>query len=291
MPALFLEKAHKLQGRTTWKNFDVSIENKPGSVRKGVDPDGSPWRTKMRHAYGYLRKTLGVDGDGLDCYMGPDPKARFVYIITTNNPETGKVDEQKIFLDFSTKKDALKSFNVHFDEPEKFFRSIVAVPVAKFVKKAKSTFDNPRLLRAAVSWALFEDGVRRFREATKKPKIYYARSTGRYATPAEAADLRYLAKRFPDHEIVAPMSKDHASKGMEHFFRQVDEADMVVVRPRAKQNITHGVFSELRHAEHQGIPIFHLRNRRLSRVKASTTKFGTGNHRGNFARVILDRGQ
>lgn len=36
---------HKLQGRTKLYGMDISIENKKGSYRSGVDSDGHKWRT------------------------------------------------------------------------------------------------------------------------------------------------------------------------------------------------------------------------------------------------------
>lgn len=64
---------HKLQGRTKLYGMDISIENKKGSYRSGVDSDGHKWRTYMNYDYGYIRGTVGVDKDHLDC-VSPDTK-------------------------------------------------------------------------------------------------------------------------------------------------------------------------------------------------------------------------
>ena len=37
---------YKLDGRTEFRGLQISIENKKGSVRKGVDKDGTPWEQK-----------------------------------------------------------------------------------------------------------------------------------------------------------------------------------------------------------------------------------------------------
>ena len=55
-----------------WRGMTISVENEAGSVRSGTDPNGKPWRVKMRHTYGYLNRTEGVDGDHVDVYLGPD---------------------------------------------------------------------------------------------------------------------------------------------------------------------------------------------------------------------------
>lgn len=64
---------HKLQGRTRLYGMDISIENKKGSYRSGTDKDGHKWRTYMNYDYGYIRGTVGVDKDHLDC-VSPDTK-------------------------------------------------------------------------------------------------------------------------------------------------------------------------------------------------------------------------
>ena len=64
---------HKLQGRTKLYGMDISIENKKGSYRSGVDKDGHKWRTYMNYDYGYIRGTVGVDKDHLDC-VSPETK-------------------------------------------------------------------------------------------------------------------------------------------------------------------------------------------------------------------------
>ena len=64
---------HKLQDRTSWNGLKISIENKKGSVRRGVDKDGHQWATKMHFDYGYIRGSEGTDGDHLDC-VSPDTK-------------------------------------------------------------------------------------------------------------------------------------------------------------------------------------------------------------------------
>lgn len=64
---------HKLQGRTKLYGMDISIENKKGSYRSGVDSDGHKWKTLMHYDYGYIRGTVGVDKDHLDC-VSPETK-------------------------------------------------------------------------------------------------------------------------------------------------------------------------------------------------------------------------
>lgn len=64
---------YKLQGRTRLYGMDISIENKKGSYRSGVDKDGHKWKTLMHYDYGYIRGTVGTDKDHLDC-VSPETK-------------------------------------------------------------------------------------------------------------------------------------------------------------------------------------------------------------------------
>ena len=122
---------HKLQGRTKLYGMDISIENKKGSYRSGVDGDGHKWKCLMHYDYGYIRGTVGTDGDHLDCYIGPDKDAQKVYVIHQNNPVTHKYDEDKCMLCFSTKEDAKKAYMKQYDRPG-FYGSMDILTIDEF---------------------------------------------------------------------------------------------------------------------------------------------------------------
>ena len=108
---------HKLQNRTSWNGLKISIENKKGSVRRGVDKDGHQWETKMHFDYGYIRGSEGTDGDHVDCYLGDNMDAKKVYIVHQNDPVTHKYDEDKCMLGFDTLEDAKKAYLMQYDRP------------------------------------------------------------------------------------------------------------------------------------------------------------------------------
>lgn len=126
---------YKLQGRTKIHSMDISIENKKGSVRRGVDPDGHAWETKMHYAYGYIRGTVGKDKDHLDCFIGPNPESRKVFIVHQNNPDTGEYDEDKIMLGFLSRQDAKRAYLGQYDRPG-FFGSMDETDIETFKTKA-----------------------------------------------------------------------------------------------------------------------------------------------------------
>lgn len=122
---------HKLQGRTKLYGMDISIENKKGSYRSGVDKDGHKWRTYMNYDYGYIRGTVGTDKDHLDCYVGPDKNAEKVYVIHQNDPVTHKYDEDKCMLCFASAEDAKKAYMKQYDRPG-FYGSMTTMTIEQF---------------------------------------------------------------------------------------------------------------------------------------------------------------
>jgi phage-related protein (TIGR01555 family) len=128
-----------------WRGLDVTIENPKGSTRSGK---GGAWTTKMAADYGYIQRTKGDDGDGLDVFVGPSPTATMVYVIRTRKaPEFKEYDEEKCMLDFDDPGDAKTAFLASYDDP-KFFGDMVTVEVAEFVSRfpdARSFFpENAR---------------------------------------------------------------------------------------------------------------------------------------------------
>lgn len=103
----------------------------------------------MRNAYGYFCRTLGVDGDEFDCYLGSDMDgAKQVFVVTTMTPgEWSKPDEQKAMLGFDSEADARAAYLKHYDD-ERFLGPITAMPVDEFVAKVKATREKPAMIKA-----------------------------------------------------------------------------------------------------------------------------------------------
>lgn len=124
----------KLQDRITFNGLHISIENKKGSVRRGVDKDGNKWSVRMNFDYGYIRGTEGVDGDHVDCYIGNNEDAKNVYIVHQNDPVTHKYDEDKCMLGFDTLEAARKAYLSQYDRPG-FLGKIDTIPFEDFKEK------------------------------------------------------------------------------------------------------------------------------------------------------------
>ncbi|MDE3179296.1 MAG: hypothetical protein KGM47_06505, partial [Acidobacteriota bacterium] len=96
--------------------LNISIENPRGSIREGIDPDGKRWRVRMPAAYGYIRGTKGADGSHVDAFLGPHPKSQLVYVIDQKDAKTGKWDEHKCFLGFSSPKQVKRIYEAAFSD-------------------------------------------------------------------------------------------------------------------------------------------------------------------------------
>lgn len=137
-----LEKAaYKLQGRMDFQGLNVSIENRKGSVRRGVDNDGHEWRTKMAHAYGYIRlsdevRRKGADGDHIDCFIGPFRGSERVFVVHLNRADNGKFDEDKVLLGFDSKADAMAAFKANYDKVgQKLFGGMTEMDMSTFKQR------------------------------------------------------------------------------------------------------------------------------------------------------------
>lgn len=125
---------YKLQGRIKFKGLDISIENRKGSIRKWVDGDGNEGKTKMLYPYGYIRNTIGNDGDHVDCYIGNNKESDKVFIIHQMEPKTNKFDEDKVMLGFDNKTDAKEAYLKHYSSKD-FFGSMDEMSIEDFKSK------------------------------------------------------------------------------------------------------------------------------------------------------------
>lgn len=106
------EAGNYKKGHVRIGQFDITVENPKGSVRRGTDANGNPWQTTMHNTYGYIRGTEGVDGDHIDVFLTDDIdgwNGRRVYIVDQYN-EDGTFDEHKVMLGFNDEADARDAY-------------------------------------------------------------------------------------------------------------------------------------------------------------------------------------
>lgn len=139
---------HKLAYKTSFQGLPVSIENRKGSVRHWHDPNSDEdGKTKMLYPYGYVRGTLGLDGDEVDVYIGPDKKSDKVFVITQlQRFEFEKVDEQKVMLGFANPVAAKTAYLQHFNDA-RFFGDMKEMTMDEF--KAKLDSKKGKLIKSS----------------------------------------------------------------------------------------------------------------------------------------------
>lgn len=106
------EAGNYKKGHVRIGQFDITVENPKGSVRRGTDANGNPWQTTMHNTYGYIRGTEGVDGDHIDVFLTDDIdgwNGRRVYVVDQYN-EDGTFDEHKVMLGFNDEADARDAY-------------------------------------------------------------------------------------------------------------------------------------------------------------------------------------
>lgn len=109
-----------------FEGMKVRIDRPKGFVQKGVGDDGKPWERTYQYDYGFLPKTAGGDGEGLDVYLGPNENAHDAFWVIQKNGE-GKFDEYKVFLGFASKAAAKKAYLAHC--PAKYFGGMATMTV------------------------------------------------------------------------------------------------------------------------------------------------------------------
>jgi hypothetical protein len=135
------------KGSVEFQGMPIAIENPAGSTRHWKDKlSGAEGTTVMQFPYGYVRGTRGADGDGYDCFVGPNPDAPFVWIVHQARPDLGNTqqdaaaiyDEDKALLGFDDVHSAVAAYKSHYDDP-RFFGSMTQMSIEEFKAKLAET--------------------------------------------------------------------------------------------------------------------------------------------------------
>jgi hypothetical protein len=126
-------KSRPLARRMKFQGLDVSIETDKGQYRHWEDPhSGESGSTKMQYPYGYVRMTVGADGDHHDIFVGPNEASDKVFVIDQmKKPDFTEFDEHKTMLGFDTAKEAKAAYLAHYSSP-KFFGGMKELTMQQF---------------------------------------------------------------------------------------------------------------------------------------------------------------
>jgi len=152
-----LVKARALHGRRELDGLQISIENRRGSLRHWTDHDGTEGSSRMSHPYGYVRGTVGSDGDHVDCFLGPlaetgTVEATTVYVVTTRKPpEFRDIDEQKCLIGWPDLASARAAFvGAYSNGGAKFIHQIDALSWTDFKREALASRPAGQFVRGDV---------------------------------------------------------------------------------------------------------------------------------------------
>lgn len=124
--------SHKVLPERKFSRLTLCVECPQGTVRSGVDSEGTKWRSHMAADYGFIKNTVGADGHAVDVFIGPRDDAPLVWIINQNDPVTGKFDEHKVMIGFHTEQDAHDAYTRSYTEGWQGLHSIHGVPMIQF---------------------------------------------------------------------------------------------------------------------------------------------------------------
>jgi hypothetical protein len=115
LPAL--EKSLPVKQRLTVAGLPIAIENPKGSVRRWYDPvKQERGSTKMVHPYGYIRGTIGADGEEVDVFVGPHRDSKLAVIINQRRvDDLRRFDEHKVMLGFRSAAEARRAYLRNYD--------------------------------------------------------------------------------------------------------------------------------------------------------------------------------
>jgi hypothetical protein len=127
-----------------FRGLNISIETDKGEYRHWYDVGAKKaGKTKMTYPYGYIRRTKGVDGDHVDCYIGPNVDAPKVYVVHQQKaPDFNTYDEDKCMLGFNSADEAKKAYLANFNN-DRFFGSMTILSFEEFKRKALRTMKRP----------------------------------------------------------------------------------------------------------------------------------------------------
>lgn len=120
------------KGHFFWNGLDLTIENPQNSYRSGTAEDGTKWKSRIHHDYGYIKRSEGADGDQIDVFLGPDLGSEIVFIVDQINPSTGEFDEVKCMLAFRNKAAAKDGYLKNYEKGWKGLGDITAATLEQF---------------------------------------------------------------------------------------------------------------------------------------------------------------
>lgn len=142
------------KGEFTMHGMTIKLENPKGSTRRGYKDGKEIWARVMQADYGYFKGTEAVDGDAIDCFVGPNPDSEMVVAIDQYRGDN--FDETKFVLGVDSQDEGTKLYLAHY--PKGWRLGPVSTTTVQQLKewlkagKHKVPFKGQLVKAATVGW-------------------------------------------------------------------------------------------------------------------------------------------
>lgn len=109
------------------QGLPIVVETKAGHTRIGKS-----FRVTMPADYGFIKDTIGADGDEIDCYIGPNFNSQKIFIINQSQIDSSKFDEHKCMIGYNNELEALSDYWKGHTVAGKIFMSMVQMSIKQF---------------------------------------------------------------------------------------------------------------------------------------------------------------
>lgn len=151
------EAGNYAKGHVRLHGLDIAIENPRGSTRRGTSPEGVQWESTMAHHYGYIKGSLGNDGDQVDTFIGQNPESTRAFVVDQIDPKTGRFDEHKVVLGADNIDQAREIYQANYEPGWRGLGAITELPMAAFKSWVKDGAKRKPLGDIAASTQLAPD--------------------------------------------------------------------------------------------------------------------------------------
>lgn len=168
--------------KLSYRGLTITIETPANTTRSGTDRNGHEWSTKMQNDYGYINRTEGVDGDHVDCYIGPNDAAEQVYIVHQRKAGDWEAyDEDKVMLGFDSEEEAKEAYLKHYDDP-RFLGPVTAMPFDEFKEKVLATMEKPAMIKSQIVFfkSMVQPHLRRMKDGRVVPVGSYENNRSKH---------------------------------------------------------------------------------------------------------------
>jgi hypothetical protein len=142
-----IEAGNYKKGHVEVQGIPVTIETAANMMRRGTDPNGRAWESRMPAGthYGEIKRTGGADGDKVDVFLGPHPQSDFVLVMDQVDPFTKEFDEHKTFVGYRNVREAVEAYvKTHESQGPERIGALTPMTVKEFKEWLKTDTTKPK---------------------------------------------------------------------------------------------------------------------------------------------------